>query len=219
MEITKTVKLMYDDVPVEKTLTFKEINKEQAEYMMVNNHYSKKWNGNFGKINVGVFEGKILYGAAVYGAMMNPMSYSNFNKDFEQDSIVELNRLWVDDYLGKKHRVNSIVVIIQNYKGTLPKYKKPFNHLPMEDLDVAQFIRQPIFDYYGYTERMFYEHKETKIMYHSVAFENTKSSGSFIKLNEEMADGMYIPFIVRSYRYVMPLYKNVVIEMKKIALP
>ena len=54
--ITKTVKLLYGDQKVSKTLTFREITRDQAEYMMVNNHYSKKWNANFGKINVTVSE-------------------------------------------------------------------------------------------------------------------------------------------------------------------
>lgn len=112
MVIKRKVKLLYDNEKVEKDLIFREVEYEIAKDMIVKNHYSHKWNTAFGKINIGVYEENILYGVASFGNLMIQKSYKNFNKGFDEENMVELNRLWVDDYLGGN------VETIYKYKKT-----------------------------------------------------------------------------------------------------
>ena len=91
------------------SLVIKVIDKSLAKEMVIKNHYSHKWNdGGFGKFNFGIFkidEPNKCLGCSVFGYMKNPKA-----KIFEHPNphawICELNRLWVDDTLGKKYRNN-----------------------------------------------------------------------------------------------------------------
>ena len=61
-------------------LIIKEIDYQIAKEITITNHYSKKWNTSFGKINFGIFKGDRLLGVAVYGNLMNPNSYSKWSQ-------------------------------------------------------------------------------------------------------------------------------------------
>ena len=63
-----------------------------------------------GKMNFGIFKdnsNKCL-GTAVFGRMMNLKSFKSISDDLEENEIVELNRLWIDDYLG--HNAESVFI-------------------------------------------------------------------------------------------------------------
>ena len=85
-------------------LIIKGVPKEEAKRMIVENHYSHKWNeGGFGKYNFGVFraeEPDKCLGVAVYGYMKNPAA-KIFTHPNPKAWICELNRMWIDDTLGK----------------------------------------------------------------------------------------------------------------------
>ena len=85
-------------------LIIKEIDRKLAKEIIINNHYSHKWNTSFGKINIGIFQkdNPMCLGVASFGNLMNPNSYKSISDDFNKDSVVELNRLWIDDLLGRK---------------------------------------------------------------------------------------------------------------------
>ena len=218
MEITKTVKLLYGDEKVEKTLVFKEISYETTKDMIIKNHYSHKWNTAFGKVNVGVFNNGELLGVASFGNLMNPKSYKSFNKDFEQENVIELNRLWVDDKLGK----NTETILLSASWGIM---RELYPHIKVVQsfadgrLGCGTIYKASNFKYYGTEESMFFEHVDTLETYHKVPMENTKRPDGMIKLNAWLVSGKLKPFIVKTYRYAYPLYKNVKIEMNEQRYP
>lgn len=89
------------------TLVFREVDRRTAKEMIVKNHYSHKWNAQFGRINIGVFKEERLLGVAVFGFMMNANSYKSI-ANIEKNEIVELNRLWIGDELG--HNAETIML-------------------------------------------------------------------------------------------------------------
>ena len=85
-------------------LLIKPVEKELARQMVIEHHYSHKWNfGGFGVFNFGIFradEPDKCLGVAVYGYMKNPTA-KIFHHPNPKAWICELNRLWIDDCLGK----------------------------------------------------------------------------------------------------------------------
>jgi len=214
MEITKIVKLLYGDEKVEKTLVFKEISYETTKDMIIKNHYSHKWNTSFGKVNVGVFNEGILLGVASFGNLMNPKSYKSFNKDFEQENVIELNRLWVDDKLGKNTETILLSASWSILRNNYPNIKVVQSFADGR-LGCGTIYKASNFKYYGAEESTFYEHIETGETYHKVPMENTKRPDGMIILNAWLVEGKLKPFKVKTYRYAYPLYKNIKIEMQE----
>jgi hypothetical protein len=74
----------------------KEIDRKQANKIIIANHYSKKiYNGTY--INLGVFIDGLLLGVLQYGYAMNPASCASVVKGTEMNQYLELNRMWLDD--------------------------------------------------------------------------------------------------------------------------
>lgn len=203
------------------TLLIKEIDYQQAKEMIIKNHYSHKWNGYFGKVNVGIFKKEDPYnclGVAVFGRMMNTKSYKNFNKDFEEEDIYELNRLWIDDCLGMNAETILLGASWKIIRNNYPKIKA-IQSFADGRLGCGTIYKASNFDYYGYTETLFYENIKTGEVQHNVPMENTSSYKNFVRLNAMFARGEFRPFYVKTYMYVYPLYKNVKIELKKETYP
>lgn len=85
-------------------LLIKPIDKNTAKDMIIKNHYSHKWNdGGFGKYNYGIFKATdpdTCLGVAVCGYMKVPKA-NIFTSSNPNGWISELNRMWIDDELGK----------------------------------------------------------------------------------------------------------------------
>lgn len=218
MIIKRTVKLKYGDELKKVNLMFKEIDYDTAKKMIIENHYSHKWNTSFGKINVGVFYENELMGVASYGNLMNPKSYKRFNKNFEQGNVIELNRLWIDDRLGGNAETVLMKSSFKIIKSCYPKIKAVQSFADGR-LGCGTIYKAMNFKYYGYLETLFYEDIETGVVYHKVPMENTKRPDGMVKLNTMYILGKLKPFKVKTYRYIMPLYKNVKIEMEEKPYP
>lgn len=199
-------------------LCFKEIDYHEAKEIVVKNHYSKKWNNSFGKINIGIFRDDVLLGVAVFGSLMNPNSYKNFNDDFNKDSIIELNRLWVDDILGKN---TETVFLSACFKIIKRKYKNIYAVQSFADgrLGCGTIYKASNFKYYGAKESLFFENIETGETLHKVPLENTKRPLPFISKNLDYMNGKLKPFKVKTYRYIYPLKRNLKININELAYP
>lgn len=217
-EIIKRVKLIYGEEKIEKELKFKEVSYDVSKEMIVKNHYSHKWNTAFGKINVGVFSEDELLGVASFGNLMNPKSYVTFNKDFVQENVIELNRLWVDDKLGKN---TESILLSASWRFLRENYPhiKAVQSFADGRLGCGTIYKATNFDYYGFETSLFYENIETGETFHKVPMENTMRPDGMIKLNTLFIQGKLKPFLVKTYRYIMPLYKDVVIELEKKPYP
>lgn len=202
-------------------LLFKEINYNLAKKIIVENHYSHKWNTAFGKINIGVFKfenPEKCLGVASFGNLMNPNSYKNINDQFESKNVIELNRLWIDDSLGKNAET---ILLGACWKIIRNDYKdiKVVQSFADGRLGCGTIYKASNFNYYGYTESLFYENIETGETQHKVPMENTKRPDGMIKLNSLYCQGKLKPFTVKTYRYIYPLYKNVKINLIKQKYP
>lgn len=199
------------------TLVMHEIDFETAKDMIIKNHYSKKWNTSFGKINIGIFKEGRLLGAAVFGNLMNPNSYKNIT-DYGEGSVIELNRLWVDDELGMNTETifisSSFKIIKQDYPDI--RFVQSFAD---GRLGNGTIYRASNFRYFGYEETLFYEDKETGEVFHKVPLENTKRPLGMLSKNVRYLNGMLKPFKVKTYKYIYPLYKRDKIKLKELPYP
>lgn len=186
-------------------LDVRHIDKEDAKAIVLPNHYSGTWNTAFGLINFGVFDGDELCGAAVFGHLMNPASAASI-ADLPPKSIIELNRLWIDDRLGKNTetamlsrcfkwlKANTRVELIQSFADGR--------------LGVGTIYKAANFGYYGRETTRFFRHRETGEVVHSALVNNTARLPMMLKTNEWWVDGELETFLVSTYRYLYPLTKR-----------
>jgi len=199
-------------------LTVKEIPKIMAKEMMVKNHYSKKWNSNFGILNYGIFKDSILLGCAVYGNLMNPKSYENLSIGIDKDSILELNRLWISDKLGK----NAETILISSSFKLMKKYHKHIKIIQSfadGRLGCGTIYKASNFKYFGYDNAMFFENKKTGEITHAASATNRARPHGFMRTNLGLLRGDYDVFTVKSYRYLYSLCKKVKINLKEQKYP
>ena len=78
------------------SLSCREIDRNQANDVIVKNHYSHKYYSAT-YIHLGVFMGEEMVGVLQFGYAMNPASQESVVKDTKIDEYLELNRMWIDD--------------------------------------------------------------------------------------------------------------------------
>lgn len=206
-ELSKTEIVLKQETAHMGTLYFKECTKEEARDMIICGHYSHKFQGYFGKVNVGVYTEGRLVGVASFGGLMNPKSFKNFG-DFKENEILELNRLWVDDELG----MNTETMLL-SASWTIMRKKYPEIKVVQSFADgrlgAGTIYKATGFGYYGCETTLFFQDKDTGIIYHKVGIENTKAPISFIRLNKLYLEGRLQQFKVNTYRYIYPLYTKI----------
>lgn len=197
-------------------LCIKEISYSVAKKMMLEKHYSKKWNNAFGKINIGIYRNGELLGAAVFGNLMNTKSYKNLVED--KKSIIELNRLYIDDVLVKNAETVLISSSIKIIKRKYP-YIKYVQSFADGRLGCGTIYKAANFDYYGCSKSIFFENKQTKEIFHKVPLENTDRPSGFLNKNRLFIDNKLVSFYVKTYRYIYDIYKINGIKLKKLVYP
>ena len=212
--------VIYKDSDVMGTLIFREIDKELAEEMIVNNHYSHKWGANFGKHNIGVFresDPMKCLGVASFGWMMHPESYKSIADNIEKDELLELNRLWVDDCLGK----NTETMLLSASFKILKYYGKIKLIQSFADgrLGCGTIYKASNFKYYGYSENSFLRDKNTGEMWFEQMITNTARSPRMMQLADSICAGTVEIICTKSYRYLYKLDKNVHIVLKELPFP
>lgn len=185
----------------DKLLTFKEVPKAMAREMIIKNHYSHSWDHTFGRFNIGVFEENRFLGIASYGSLKVPKSFNSLSPDVSKDEVVELNRLWIDDYLGK----NAESMLI----GTSIKFLKPKGIRLIQSfadgrLGCGKIYQASNFKYYGYHKTEFLVDTKTGRVFHEMVF-HTSSRPLVITRNLEALDGRFKRMETRTYRYLYAL--------------
>lgn len=194
-------------------IEFKQIDYKTAKQMIIKNHYSKKWNTSFGKINVGVFKDDVLLGCAIFGNLMNPNSYKSI-ADINKDQIIELNRLWIDDCLTKNIESLTISSSIKIIKKLYPNIKL-IQSFADGRLGCGTIYQASNFGYYGKSESVFFENTQTAEVFHKVPLENTNRSFGFLNKNRFYLDGLLKPFSVSTYRYIYKIDKKLNLHLKQ----
>ena len=199
-------------------LIIKTIDYQLAKKITLENHYSKKWNTSFGKINFGIFHKNKLCGVAVFGNLMNPNSYKSISDDIEFDNILELNRMWIDDCLGKNTETMFISGCFKYFKMYKPEIKV-IQSFADGRLGCGTIYKASNFGYYGFEKSLFFENVETNETFHHVPLENTKRPMGFLNKNRLYLDGKMKPFYVKTYRYIYVLNKKCKIKLKQQPYP
>lgn len=202
-------------------LIIKEIEKKDAKAMIIKNHYSHKWQNGFGIINVGIFkeENDTCLGVASYGYMMNSNSYNNFGLN-NKNEILELNRMWIDDSLGR----NAESILISN---SFKIIKKKMPHIKLIQsfadgrLGCGTIYKATNFHYYGYTINEFYEDLETGEISMVGLLRRTDNMKKMIEDHKKILDNQLSFFKARSYRYIYPLKKGALkgVKFKELEYP
>lgn len=189
------------------TLIIRQIEKQLAKSIITENHYSHKWNCSFGVINFGIFreDSDKCLGTAVFGRMMNSHSFRSISDDLEYSEILELNRLWIDDCLGRNAESLFIGACFKIIRSEYPQIKAVQSFADGR-LGCGTIYKAANFKYFGFHKTLFYENTVTGEITHNVTMTNSKSIG-IVRMNRQWCEGILKPFEVNTYRYIYPLRK------------
>lgn len=205
MEITKHLKNL-------GTITVRQIDRKTSKDIIIKNHYSHKMGSNHGIYNFGIFRDGELLGCAVFGYMMNPKA-KIFESSIEDGMMLELNRMWIDDVLGKNAESFLIATSIKLIKKINPKIVA-IQSFADGRLGCGTIYKASNFKYYGFHYTLFYEVIATGEVLHHLTIEKQKVS-TYIQYNEALLNGEYRTFRVKTYRYIYPLDKSFKLTIAK----
>ena len=179
------------------------MSKDEAKELIVREHYSHKWATPFGLYNYGIrLDGELL-GVAVYGHLMNPKSFKSV-ADLNPEQVTELNRLWIDDRLGKN---TETWLMAEAHKRLLEDTPvRLVQSFADGRLGVGTIYQAANFGYYGCSVTRFHANSLDGQSYHDTAFNDTRSAGIYLR-NAMHARGELETFTVNTYRYIKPLTK------------
>lgn len=191
-------------------LIIKGVPKEEAKRMIVENHYSHKWNeGGFGKYNFGVFraeEPDKCLGVAVYGYMKNPAA-KIFTHPNPKAWVCELNRMWIDDTLGKNAESVLIAASLKLLRKADPNIVAVQSFADGR-LGCGTIYKASNFRYYGFHYTRFLRNKRTGEMIHEQILTTTTSPTGYLRSNIAYLIGDLEVLQVKTYRYIYPLCKH-----------
>ncbi len=188
------------------------IPKDAARKMMVENHYAHKWSTPFGIENVGIYRGGRLLGAASFGHAMNPGAWGSV-ADIDPAKCLELNRLWIDDELGRN---TETWLMARSWEILRASGYQLVQSFADGRLGVGTIYQAANLTYHGYHETLFHRDRAGAV-WHDTAFSNTRSASGMLERNLLHARGLIVEsFKVRTYRYLYPLSKY---ARRKIKLP
>ncbi|WP_455592941.1 Mom family adenine methylcarbamoylation protein [Bacteroides sp.] len=190
-------------------LVIKQVSKELAREMIIKNHYSHKWNnGGFGKYNFGIFrqgDDRCL-GVAVYGHMKNPNA-KIFTHPNPKAWMCELNRMWIDDELGKNAETILIAASIKLLRKVDPDCVA-IQSFADGRLGCGTIYKASNFRYYGFHYTRFLVNQRTGEVVHEQLFTNSTSLSGYIRNNVGYLLKEFKIYTVRTYRYIYPLDKK-----------
>jgi hypothetical protein len=100
----------------------KELDRDKANKMIVENHYSKKFY-NASYIHLGVWINSELLGCLQFGYAMNPASAGSVVEGTELDQYLELNRMWLSDKAERNSESMAISYCVRYIRSKFPKIK------------------------------------------------------------------------------------------------
>ena len=177
--------------------------KETAKDICIRNHYSHKWQFSFGTRNYGIFQNGELLGVAVYGNPMNPKSWPSITKT-DPAKCIELNRLWIDDKLGKNTESWFLSQTFQRLRDDGFLLIQSFAD---GRLGVGTIYQATNFGFYGSHKTLFQELDSGEIL-HNGKFSDTSSPRTMVARNILLAEGRVKAFEVSTYRYLYGLSKK-----------
>ena len=179
------------------------MSKVEAKELIVREHYSHNWGTSFGLYNYGIKLNGELLGVAAYGNLMNPQSFKSI-ADLAPGQVTELNRLWIDDRLGKNAETWLMAEAHKRLLRDTPV--RLVQSFADGRLGVGTIYQAANFGYYGYSTTRFHRNLVDGQSYHDTPFSNASRSGIYLR-NAMHARGELETFTVNTYRYLKPLTK------------
>lgn len=192
-------------------LVIKPITRERAREMVIAGHYSHKWQASFGKYSFGIFregaedEADCL-GVAAFGYMKTPKA-NIFTSDVKGGWMCELNRMWLDDSLGKNaetvllgasfkllRRVDPTIVAVQSFADGR--------------VGCGTIYKASNFHYYGFHWTTFLHNNRSGEVTHEQILTNATCASGFARTNIELLAGDMTCFRAKTYRYIYPLHPS-----------
>lgn len=192
------------------TLIIKHINKDIAKQLIIENHYSHKWNNaSFGKFNYGIFREEkpdTCLGVASYGYMKN-LNANIFSHPNPKGWMCELNRMWIDDCLGYNSETILIGASLRLLRKTDPNIVAVQSFADGR-LGCGTIYKASNFKYYGYHYTRFVENTRTGEILHEQNLTNTTNTRGYLRANMAYLIGDLKTFEVKTYRYIYPFSKH-----------
>ena len=179
------------------------MSKGEAKELIVREHYSHNWGTSFGLYNYGIKLNGELLGVAAYGNLMNPQSFKSI-ADLAPGQVTELNRLWIDDRLGKNAETWLMAEAHKRLLRDTPV--RLVQSFADGRLGVGTIYQAANFGYYGCSTTRFHRNLVDGQSYHDTPFSNASRSGIYLR-NAMHARGELETFTVNTYRYLKPLTK------------
>lgn len=198
-------------------LYFMECLREEAKEMIEYGHYSHSFQIYFGKINIGVYKEGRLIGVASFGNLMNTKDYKKFSDDFCENSVIELNRMWVSDELGKNAETLLLANAVKILKSLRPEIKL-IQSFSDGRLGCGIVYQAANFKYYGYHESIFAEDLTDGKVYHKMTLNNFKNNRAYDLLCKCLTGEARL-IKVNTYRYLYALENNFVCKLKELPFP
>jgi adenine modification enzyme len=178
---------------------------KMANEIIIKNHYSHKiYNGSF--IHLGVFSFGKLLGVLQFGYAMNPASGGSIVKGANQETFLELNRMWLDDELPKNSESMAVSYAIKYIKKRYPKVEwiQSFaDGILGKDGIVYQACN---FGFYGNHIATFWEYEG--VMYHNIIMTAKRGKGGSMEKILQANKGKAIRHDFKQFRYLYFLYKG-----------
>ena len=186
-------------------LKIKLIDKKLAKEIIIANHYSHKWNEiGFGLYNFGIFllgseQDSDCLGVASYGYMKN-YNAKIFTHPNPDAWVIELNRMWIDDSLGK----NAESVLISHSLKMLHKLDP--NIAAVQSfadgrLGCGTIYKASNFKFYGFHYTKFLCNRRTNEVTHEQNLTNSIHKSIYLRNNISWLLKDFQIFRVKTYRY------------------
>ena len=180
----------------------KEIDRDLANKVIKENHYSKKYFNN-SYIHLGLFENNVLKGVLQYGHLMNNNSVSTIVEGTKNGEALELNRMWLSDDINIKYPESQAISMSIKYikkKFPLIKWIQSFADERCGGFGIV--YQACSFNYYGEHLSTFYTDGET-------FFHNIQVTASRDKAGIQVVDKTSLTKMqLRQFRYIKFIKNN-----------
>ena len=192
----------------------KEIDRKQANNIIIKNHYSKKvYTATY--IHLGLFVNDKLLGCLQFGYAMNPASCGSVVEGTEMKEYLELNRMWLSDEIKIKYPESQAVSCSLKYiKIKYPRIKWIQSFADERCGGFGIVYQACSFDYYGEHTSSFWE-LDGETFHNSIKTSEKAGPRGFRLLNDPKNEDRVEKHSLRQFRYIKFLNQR---EKKKCLL-
>lgn len=187
----------------------KEIDRNKANAIIIQNHYSKKvFNNSY--IHLGCFIGGELLGVLQFGHLLNNLSVTNLVDGTQPGEALELNRMWFDDKAERNTESRALSYCIKYIRSKEKKVKWIQSFADQRCGGFGIVYQAANFSYYGEHTSDFYE-IDGEYFHKIMLTNNGRSASKSAKANRLKANkDTAVIHTLRQFRYIyfmQPKYK------------